>query len=281
MKELWVPLSGAIAGQRKVEVIANNVANANTPGFKKDDVVFKEYLTAYEKGTDIDLPNKEFAPEDFYRSYGAEHGIVKADGSYTIHSQGQFTPTQNPLDLALEGPGFIEILTPNGVRYTRRGSLSMSSEGFLVTEHGHPVLSKVDLPEVGNGKDLIEVVKQVPSPQERKIQVAGKGRISINQQGFITLNNNPVARMNIVEFKDFQQLKKEGNSNYINDDTRNIVKTEPKTVVHQGFIENSNVNAVQEMSELIKAHRHFESVQRVIKAYDNLAQKANSDITKF
>ena len=68
---------------------------------------------------------------------------------------------------------------------------------------------------------------------------------------------------------------------FINDDTRNIVKTEPKTVVHQGFIENSNVNAVKEMSELIKAHRHFESIQRVIKTYDNIAQKSNNDITKF
>ena len=83
MKELWVPLSGALAQQKRVETIANNVANANTPAFKRDQAVFKEHLTAYEKGTDIDLPNKEWAPEDFYRSYGAEKANVKVDGTYT------------------------------------------------------------------------------------------------------------------------------------------------------------------------------------------------------
>ena len=89
-------MSGAIAQQRNVETIANNVANAQTPGFKKDQLAFKEYLSAFEKGVhDIDLPNKEWSPEDFYHSYGAEQGHVRVDGSYTMHSQGQLTPTGN------------------------------------------------------------------------------------------------------------------------------------------------------------------------------------------
>ena len=94
MRELWVPLSGAIAQQRQVETIANNVANANTPGFKKEQVVFKEYLAALEKpDAQIDLPQKEWKPEDFYRSYNSEDAFVKVDGTYTLHEQGQLAPT--------------------------------------------------------------------------------------------------------------------------------------------------------------------------------------------
>ena len=92
MRELWVPLSGAIAQQKQVETIANNVANVNTPGFKRDQVVFKEYLAALEKGADqqgVDLPQKEWKPEDFYRSYNSEDSFVKVDGSFTNHEQGQ------------------------------------------------------------------------------------------------------------------------------------------------------------------------------------------------
>ena len=112
MKNIWVPLSGQIAQQRKVETIANNIANANTAGFKKDRLVFKEHLTALTKGSDdIDLPNKEWSPDDFYRSQGAENAYVKVDGSYTNFEQGDLKPTNNPLDMALFGKGFFSLIS--------------------------------------------------------------------------------------------------------------------------------------------------------------------------
>ena len=90
MKNIWVPLSGEIAQQRKVETIANNIANANTPGFKKDRLTFKEHLTALDKGLeDIDIPREDWSPEDFYKSQGAQNSHVKVDGSYTVHEQGR------------------------------------------------------------------------------------------------------------------------------------------------------------------------------------------------
>ena len=94
LKNLWVPVSAAIAQQRKVDSIANNVANINTPGFKKDELIFKEYLVALDKGVeDINMPRKEWSPKDFYHTQGAQNSFVKVDGSYTIHKQGQLTPT--------------------------------------------------------------------------------------------------------------------------------------------------------------------------------------------
>ncbi|WP_372653927.1 flagellar basal-body rod protein FlgF [Halobacteriovorax sp.] len=277
MKELWVPLSGAIAQQRKVETIANNVANANTPGFKKDQIVFKEYLTQFEKGhnQDIDLPHKEWKPEDFYRSYGAEHARVKVDGSFTDFQQGQTSPTGNPLDIALKGKGFLEVLTPNGVRYTRKGNLSINPAGLLVTDGGDPVLSRLDPALITAGGDL-------PAPNERTIQLPqSAGRLSINFQGELSNNNGKISDLSVVEFNDIHALKKEGNSFYINQNIKNISTDQNKTAVYQGFIEQSNVNAIQEMSDLIKANRNFESIQRVIKTYDTISGKGVNEIAKF
>lgn len=280
LKELWVPLSAALAQQRKVETIANNVANANTTAFKKDRAVFKEHLTAFEKGIDVDLPNKEWAPEDFYRSYGAEKAHVKIDGSYTNFSQGQIRPTNNPLDVALEGNGFLEVLGPNGIRYTRKGNLFINNNNELVTDLGMKVLARVDLPEVGNGQEVIDVIKQIPPPEERVIKL-GEGKITINNQGQLFQKGALVSQLNVVEFKEPTILKKEGNSLYGNADSRNIKKTQRETIVHQGAVELSNVNPVEEMSKLIKAHRNMESIQRAIKTYDSMAQKAYNDIARF
>lgn len=261
MKELWVPLSGAIAQQQKVDTIANNVANANTPGFKKDQLAFKEYLTALDKGTqDIDLPNKEWAPEDFYRSYGAEHAMVKVDGSYTNFKQGTLSPTSNPLDIGLRGKGFLTIDTPKGIRYTRRGTLSLRQDGILTTQEGYPVI----------GRDDNEPIAIPP----------GTKNITIALDGAVYANNNPVGALNIAEFNDIHALRKEGNSLFVNNNEGNL-KEQTNTSIHQGFVEQSNVNAVSEMSDLIKAHRHFDSIQKAIKTYDSISSKAVNEMIKF
>lgn len=281
MKELWVPVSAAKAQQRYVDTLANNIANVNTAGFKRDTLAFKEYLTSLEKGADIDLPNREWAPEDFYRSYGAEHAHVKVDGTYTDFSQGQLVPTQNPFDVAIKGEGFFEVLTPNGIRYSRKGNLSVDPEGFLVNEKGHKVLSHIELPKVEN-EDLLGAITQIPSPESRTIKIEGPlKQFSIGLDGSFEVNGQPINNLSMVEFKDKQALKREGGSYFINEDANNIRISGRSSQAMQGFVEQSNVNAIQEMSELIKASRHFENIQRAIKTYDNMAGKAYNEITKF
>lgn len=277
MRELWVPLSGAIAQQRNVETIANNVANANTPGFKKEQVVFKEYLAAIEKNDSaVDLPQKEWKPEDFYRSYNAEDAFVKVDGAYTLHEQGQLSPTGNAFDNALNGPGFFEVLTPNGVRFTRKGNLSINNDGKLVTDQGFLLLSKSPPPSAdASGKIILTT-----TPESRAVAV-GNNKFSINLEGEVFSGANKVADLSLIEFNDVHALKKEGNSLFINPDQKNVKIGEMKTSVHQGFVEQSNVNAVSEMSALINANRNFESIQRVIKTYDTMSGKAVNEISKF
>lgn len=276
MKDLWVPLSGAIAGQKQVETIANNVANANTPGFKRDQVTFKEYLTALNKGVDdIDIPNKEWAPEDFYHSQGAENSQVQVSGVFTIHEQGTLSPSGNPLDFALRGPGFFELETENGVRYSRKGVFAVDPNGHLITDQGDYVLSKLNLPENADSVEL-------PPLESRRIQVPSGTRINSNLQGEIFANGNKIADLSVVEFKDVHALRKEGAAQFINQNLANIKRTtSTPTAVYQGFIEQSNVNAVEEMAKLIQANRQFESIQRVIKTYDNVSGKGTNEIAKF
>lgn len=280
VKNIWVPLSGQVAQQLKVETIANNVANANTVGFKKDQLVFKEHLTALTKGVDdIDIPRKEFSPSDFYHTQGAENAMVAVDGSYTIHDQGQLMPTNNQLDIALKGEGFVEVLTPTGVRFTRKGNLTLNKDSELVTEHGFKVLSALEI-------DTAQLrgpasTGSVPTPDQRIIKVSSNTQITFSQEGEILTKNGVLSKLSVVEFADKHALKKEGNSLFITPDETNIVRTNIKTTVHQGFLEGSNVNAIEEMSELIKAHRHFESIQKAINTYDSISNKAANDIGKF
>ena len=280
MKNIWVPLSGQVAQQRKVETIANNVANANTVGFKKDQLVFKEHLTALTQGVeDIDIPRKEFSPADFYHTQGVENAMVAVDGSFTIFEQGQLTPTSNPLDVGLQGDGFLEVLTPTGVRFTRKGNLSLSREGELVTDQGFKVLSSLNV----SNEALREpaAADSFPKPEDRILRVPTNAKLTINQDGEVLTRDGVVAKLSVVEFQDKHALRKEGNSLYITPDETNILRTNIKTTVNQGFLEGSNVNAIEEMSELIKAHRHFESIQKAINTYDSISGKAANDIGKF
>lgn len=279
MKNIWVPLSGQVAQQRKVETIANNVANANTVGFKKDALVFKEHLTALTKGADdIDIPRKEFSPDDFYHTQGAENAMVAVDGSFTIFEQGQLQPTNNPLDLGLQGEGFLEVLTPGGVRFTRKGNLSMNRDGELVTDQGFRVLSAIST-EFDPTRDPASL--NLPKPEDRVVKIPTNTKVTITRDGEILTRDGSVGKISVVEFKDKHALRKEGNSVYITPDEANIVRNDIKTSVNQGFLEGSNVNAIEEMSELIKAHRHFESIQKAINAYDSISNKAANDISKF
>ena len=271
MKNIWVPLSGQIAQQRKVETIANNIANANTAGFKKDRLAFKEHLTALTKTPeDLDMPTGDWKPDDFYRSQGAENAFVKVDGSYTDFEQGALNPTNNAFDLALNGKGFFEVLTPGGIRFSRGGALTLNAQGELSTAQGYKVLAKLD-PEATN----------ILTPEERVIKLPMGEKISVSREGDIYNGSGKVANLSVVEFKDLDAVRKEGHALFMNNDPENIERVKVSTSVNQGFIEGSNVNAIKEMSELINAHRHFDNIQKAINTYDAISSKIANDIAKF
>ena len=130
------------AQSQNVDVIANNLANTDTMGFKKDLPTFKEYLASVERTPEpLDIPRGPIKDKDMFPLDGRDQAFVVVDGTYTNFRPGTLRVTQSPLDVAMDGPGFLEVSTPDGVRYTRQGSLKVAMDGRLVTNQGYPVLA--------------------------------------------------------------------------------------------------------------------------------------------
>lgn len=286
-KGIYTALSGGIAKSHELELIANNLANVNTPGFKRDTGTFNEYLTELRKHDSAGGLEREISAltiEDARPQH--DKSFVEMDGVYTDYRQGSTQRTGRDLDIALEGKGFFEVLTPSGIRYTRQGNFSVSSEGRLVTQNGFPVLAK---PNKGQGAPggafgLIGIKAsnkpiplRDPSPQERMIQM-GEGAIHITQEGDIMQNGAKVAQLNIEEFHENQWLEKVGNSYYRNVEPSNLKNTPVESKLHQGFLESSNVNPVTEMTRLIEATRAYESHMQAVKTYQEIDGRTVSDI---
>ena len=154
-KGIFTALSGAIAQTQKLDTIANNIANVNTPAFKKDQQVFNEYLTAFEKDAEvIQVPKVPASIESFYDLNGSDKSYVNSMGTYTSFDQGSLKSTNSAYDIAFDGEGFLEIADMNGqVQYTRAGQLTLNDQGQLVTKSGKAVLQKNTEIDLNNTND--------------------------------------------------------------------------------------------------------------------------------
>lgn len=172
------------------------------------------------------------------------------------HAQGPLVQTRNAHDFALTGNGFFEVQTDQGVFYTRRGDFHVNQTGALVTATG-AALSGL------NGAIHLD-----------------DSAFSVNSEGIISINDQPIEQFKIVYFKDTQSLRYLGQGLYASDTTPLLANSsaENRSHVMQGFIEQSNVKSVDEMMELIKTSRHFESSQRVMRARNNLLSTAISQL---
>lgn len=258
-KGIYTALSGAIAQTQRLDTIANNIANVNTPGFKKDQQVFQEYLTSFEKPQDVmNVPRVPASIESFYDMQGGDKSFVDTKGTFTDFSQGSLKPTGNPLDVAIDGKGLFEVSTPGGVRMTRAGNFTLDGMGQLVTKEGFPVLKS------GEGGDLAS----------RVIKATGTGPIHIEDNGEVFQGTESLGTLSVVRAGNEDALRKIGNNLYDVKSNMNPDLQPLKTPsLKQGFIELSNVNIVQEMTDMITASRTFESTQRAIHAYDQMSDK--------
>jgi flagellar basal-body rod protein FlgF len=205
-----VALSGQLARERQMDVLANNIANISTVAFKGEDMVFAELLQSTPSGS---------------TKYVEDAGTVRN------WSQGPLTKTDNPLDVALQGAGFLEVETANGVRYTRDGRLKLDAQGQLVTLDGIPVL--------GDGQQPIVVPP-------------GSTGITIGQDGTLAAGGSAIGHLAVVNFEQLQGLAAETSGRYATDETPTPT-TDTKVV--QGMLEESNVQPVLEMTRLMAAAR--------------------------
>ncbi len=266
-KGIYTAVSGAIAQSARLDTISNNIANSNTNSFKKDRQVFNEYITSNEKLPDvIKVPRVPAAIESFYDMQGGDKAYVNKAGSYTDFTQGQLQPTGNHLDVALEGKGFFEVLTPQGTRLTRQGAFKVDSLGRLVTKQGYPVLSS------GLGQ----------AAAQRTIQVDSTRNITVGYSGDIFVNGEQAGTLSTVDVKNADSLQKVGQNFYkIKPNYGEQLVAAENIKTRQGFVEKSNVNIVSEMTNMITATRIFESTMQAIKAFDSMNSKLVNDVPKL
>jgi flagellar basal-body rod protein FlgF len=263
-KGIFSAVSGAMAQSSRLDTIANNLANVNTDSFKKDRQVFSEYLTSNEKTDNvIQVPRVPASVESFYDMQGGDNAYVNPSGTYTNFEQGPLKPTGSPLDLALEGKGFFEVLTPQGVRWTRNGALQVDGTGKLVTKEGFPILKE------GAG-----------DAETRTIQT-GSRNLTVSGTGDVYDGGQQLGRLAVVDFVKPDDLQKVGNSLYtLKSNAGSAPIQTPDAKVQQGFKESSNVNVVNEMTDMIAANRVFEATQHVIKAHDQMDEKLINGVGK-
>jgi flagellar basal-body rod protein FlgG len=265
-KGIFTAVSGAVAQSAKLDTIANNLANVNTPGFKRDAQMFREYLTSYEKepGT-ITVPRVPASIESFYDMQGGDKSYVDLNGTFTDFTQGGLRQTGNRLDVAIEGQGFFEVGTPDGVRLTRNGSFTIDGNGRLVTKQGFPVLR-----EGTPGSD----------PASREIRLTGSD-VAVSAEGEIYENGQSAGRLSLVDVGNKDALSKVGQSLFgFRPNLNPNLSIAKEAKCQQGMIEGSNVNIVREMTDMIAATRTFESTQKAIQAYDQMAGKAVNEVPK-
>jgi flagellar basal-body rod protein FlgG len=266
IKGLYTALSGAMAQSTKLDTIANNLANVNTPAFKRDQQLFQEYLTANEKPPSvIQVPRDVASIESFYNMQGGDKSYVDTRGTFTDFSQGGLKPTGNPLDVAIDGKGFFEVATPNGIKLTRSGNFTLDGNGQLVTKDGFPVLKEGQSgASTGDSEDLAA----------RTFRFDSSSPVQIADNGDVYQGTEILGKLSLVNVTNPDSLLKQGNSLYgfkknIQPEMSNIKNPSLK----QGFLETSNVNVVQEMTDMISTNRIFESTQKAISAYDQMADK--------
>ena len=278
----WTTVSGAVAQSQNVDVIANNLANVDTAGFKKDSPTFKEYLSTLERQREPqEAPQGPIKNRDFHPIDGRDQSHVIVSGTHTNFRAGNMRVTESPLDLALEGAGFFEISTPTGIRYTKHGRFKLNQDGRLVTTDGFPVLSSQANP--GGVQATQGGVAASPGAEAaRFINLKDAGaQFKITQNGEIFFGDTQFGKLSVVEFADLKKLRKQGNQLFDNADPENISPQVANTIVRQGMIETSNVNPVEEMSHLIQAHRMFEHNLKAMKTYGEMMGREANDVGKL
>lgn len=260
IKGIFTALSGALAQTQKIDTIANNIANVNTTGFKRDQQTFGEYLTAYEKEPQvIQVPRVPASIESFYDMNGGDKAYVNATGSYTNFEQGSLKNTGGKLDLAIDGAGFFEISTPAGVQLTRAGNFTIDGNGQLVTKDGFPVLLSGD---------------EGQSADERTVRFSGQAAPYISDGGEVFEGGRSLGRISLLQVRNLDSLQKVGSNNFsVKENMEAEIVRVAVPNLKQGFLETSNVNIVNEMTEMITAQRVFEGTQKAISAYDGMADK--------
>ena len=244
---MYSALFGALTTEHRMNSVANNLANVNTTGYKRDLLAFEDTMSRYAHDVIMEpqaaIRDKKFFPDPQHISR------TRIATSVTDFQQGGLKVTNNPLDLAITGPGFFKVETPEGVFYTRNGHFTLNQEGTVMTAQGWPVLSE-------GGPITIP-------PGFKNITVAEDGRLFAD--------GDLVGQLQFVDVENPADLEKQGYNMFRARNGAEINEIEPdaaRTWVAQGYLETANVDVVYEMVNMIETQRHFEALQKVMQTSD-------------
>ena len=241
-RAMYAASAGAFNNQRRLDVLANNLANINTPGFKQDRLIFRVPVESEKEG-------------DSQTSYLQGSASPIPSGARTDFSQGVLRHTGNPLDLALDGTGFFCIQAPGGTHYTRNGRFTVNEDGVLATMGGHPVLGKGG-----------------------EIRIDGSD-VSVDEEGKVSVDGSEVGTLKVVSASQPESLKKMGNTLFAADESG--VKDAEGVKIRMGYLETSNVNSIKVMVEMIDISRSYESYQKTIQFLNDATKKSINEVGRL
>jgi flagellar basal-body rod protein FlgG len=259
IRALYSAASGMTAQQMNVDNIAHNLANANTSGYKQRRAQFQDllYQTVVQPGA--------AAGQQTVVPTGLQLGLgTRAASNEIIFTQGDFSQTNNPLDLVIQGKGFFQVRRPSGeLAYTRSGSFHLDRDGNIVTSDGDPLEPQITLP-----------------PDAQQITIGQDGTVSFTQPG--QTSSQQAGQIQLANFPNPAGLNSLGGNLYAPTDASgdpivgNPGGQEGMGAVLQGYTEQSNVSVVEEFINLIVAQRGYEANSKVVQAADNMYQQVNN-----
>ena len=258
IRSIFTAATGMEAQRINIDVVANNLANVNTTGFKRARADFQDLLYQETK-----VPGSVSA-EGLQNPSGIQIGLgVRPVAVQKIFEQGDFSSTGNPLDLVIEGDGFFQVLTPDGeTAYTRAGAFKQDSEGRIVTSDGYPLEPSVTIPS-----------------DATSVTIGTDGKVTVTQAGNNT--STEVGQITLARFTNPGGLKALGRNLLVpTDSSGEAITANPGTdgigTVSQGYIEMSNVNVVEEMVNMIVSQRAYEMNSKAVQASDEMLQTVNN-----
>jgi len=240
---LYAACSGLMTRTQALDIVANNLANLNTAGYKRETEFYEALTAAMHGGGKLGALN----------SAVNQFGILS--GQSFVMSPGNLNQTGNPLDLALQGDGFFVVKGPQGPLYTRNGKFMVDNKGHLLTSEGYPVMG------VGGPITL------------------PPGKVSVGSDGTISVGDAIAGKIQVVHFPPKTQLQAEGGSNFTAPAGAAVIS--PAAHVREGFLESSNVNPVDEEVNLVTMQRHADFLTKAIKMFNtDMDGMAATDLPK-
>jgi flagellar basal-body rod protein FlgF len=277
LRGIYTGASGMIAQQARLDQVANNLANVDQTGFKRDITLFQAFPDMLIRRVNDDgvgiVPMGSYDTMPLVGRLGTG---VEVNEVFTQFEQGSLQRTSNNFDLALDGRGFFVVQTERGERFTRNGAFTINQDGVLMTHNGNPVLGENGIIRLQQNNFMINERGEVMM----NTAISTEPRDPVSMESNDWSNATVIDRLRIVDFENIREIRKEGDSLYRETEYSGPPIPPGEFKVVQGFLEKSNVNIVREMVEMIEVQRSYEANQKTIQAHDQTLGRLINEVAR-